>query len=271
MGGVNFILTVTVKARSDIDIYLESHSAARASYKSRRCGCIEITNRSACLGCAFARQINRVSIPHNGYFVRKYRNYIPFVQRCRARRRYRCTRQSAVQWCRWFQWPRRRCSCRRCCRPRARGGRRIRSSWGTSSSAGGALRSADKSELRADFLVRNAIIPRKRDPRDLYVCILTELEPVAAVRVEYVVALVDFPVERVEDQTVRAELLHGLPVDALVVLVTLLRVLELAVVLWALEHRACKGKMPGYANVYHDLFPLMLELPIRARAKDSFV
>lgn len=61
--------------------------------------------------------------------------------------------------------------------------------------------------------------------------ILTELESVAAVDVEYVVALVDLAIQGVEDQTVGTVLLDRQSVDALVELVALPRVLVLAVLL----------------------------------------
>lgn len=55
---------------------------------------------------------------------------------------------------------------------------------------------------------------------------LTRFRAVTAIHVEGLVASVDdLPVGGVEDQTVRAELLHRLALEALVVLVTLHRIL----------------------------------------------
>lgn len=60
-------------------------------------------------------------------------------QENRAIRKYRCTRQSAVQRCTWLRWLLLQCSCRRCCRRRRPGGRRNRCGAGTPRLALGAL------------------------------------------------------------------------------------------------------------------------------------
>ena len=62
------------------------------------------------------------------------------------------------------------------------------------------------------------------------------------------VALVDFPVEWVEHQAVRAVLLYGYAVDALVVLVALLRVLVLTVLFRAVV-RAVYNALMNYVTI----------------------
>lgn len=64
---------------------------------------------------------------------------------------------------------------------------------------------------------------------------LTEFYPVATVHVEGLITLVDLPVQGVEHETVRTQLFRGDSVIALVVLVALLGVFELAELLRARE------------------------------------
>lgn len=67
----------------------------------------------------------------------------------------------------------------------------------------------------------------------------TQFGPFAAVDVEGLVALVDLADERVENQAVRAELLGGYAVDALVEFVALSGVFVLAVLWRAFELGVC--------------------------------
>lgn len=68
---------------------------------------------------------------------------------------------------------------------------------------------------------------------------LTQFEPIAAVDIKYVVALVDLAIERIEYETVRAQFFRRDPVDALVVLVTLLAVLVLTVLAGTIKCGVC--------------------------------
>jgi uncharacterized membrane protein YqjE len=68
-----------------------------------------------------------------------------------------------------------------------------------------------------------------------YKQVLTELYPIAAIYIEGLVTFVDLPVEGVEHEAIRAQLLRGYSFVTLIVFVTLLRVLELTVLLRTVE------------------------------------
>lgn len=70
---------------------------------------------------------------------------------------------------------------------------------------------------------------------DFFFFFVTEFGSVAAIDVEGLIALVDLPDERIEDEPVGTELLRRDAVDALVELVALPRVFVLAVLRWTFE------------------------------------
>ena len=87
---------------------------------------------------------------------------------------------------------------------------------------------ADKSLPQLAFVGEEGSVPHSATT-------LTQLEPIATVDVEGLVALVDQLDRRIEDEPVRAELLGRFALVAHVVLVALHRILELSPVLGTLE------------------------------------